>query len=190
MTPQSRLRTLAEIELVTPFPESEIPAMWFWIQPFLNQVTADGGPTTLEEFVDRQRERADRVVSWGVYREGELGGYIEFEPGSPTMGLGHGLFKKAFWGQKTTVPAINKAMMQVFASGVEFVMFTPFAHNAAIRALLRRIGAVENGILKARYTQNGLPIDAAVLGLVCDEWIAHNPEYVTNTAPPAPAEES
>jgi hypothetical protein len=43
---------------------------------------------------------------------------ITFERLSPIAGTAHCVFKKSFWGRKTTLPATADVALQIFAQGV------------------------------------------------------------------------
>ena len=156
--------------LVKPFPMYELPRVWLWVQQFRRQISDDFSPKTLDEFVDVEMERMNRQMTWGVYRDGELGGLIVFEPSSPVAGTSHITFRRSFWKPKTTVPAIREAYSEIFAAGYRKILSFVFADNNAIRSLAREIGLKEEGVLRGQTLRNGRPIDMVALGLLREEF--------------------
>lgn len=171
MTPQ--------IEIRAPFRVADLPLLYSWLKTYWHQVAADDTPSEIGEFVEYYTERSIQAFTFGVYRDGELGGYLEASTGfSDKAAVCHGFFKKAFWGRKTTAYAINLGLSWLFLHGVELVLFTPFSHNRAIILLEKSLGAVEVDELTGRFTQDGKPINTTILALGCERWAKSNPEFV------------
>lgn len=133
------------IELLSPFPETDYPAMYHWFASLKGGRDYYDHGTTLNEFVELQRRRSPHVQTWGAYRNDELGGYIEFAPCDARVGFAKLIFKKSFWGNKSCVPAIDNAMEQIWSQGFEAVLFDPLFRNSQIRYMLRQVGAREAG---------------------------------------------
>ncbi len=170
-------------QLVTPFPESQIPSLFFWIARFKDMICTDDSPQSVGEFVDEWRQRSSRLKTWAVMREdGEFGGYVEYESflpphlkalattHAPEAGYCDALFKESFWGRHRTTPVLDEVMESLFADKVDLVVFRPFRHNKAIRAMVKDLGAREVGDHSFGETRGGAPAMRTVFVLVPDQW--------------------
>lgn len=170
------------LKLVTPFPPSELPSLFLWIASFKDMVLGDNAPQSIGEFVDDWQQKGEGLKTWAVMRGDEFGGYIEYDPfvplevrhlakeGTPQAGYCEALFKQSFWGNERTVPILDEVMEQLFASEVELVLFRPFQHNKAIRAMVRDLGAREVGPVSYGETRNHEPVTRMMFALVAQEW--------------------
>lgn len=156
----------------SPFPDHAWPRVWTWIQSFRARVCDDFAPKTLDEFVEQSIERAKRERTWGVYRDDELGGLITFHQINPVTGVSHVLFKRSFWGEATTIPAITAVYRELFAAGVRKISSAVFADNHAILSLARKIGAREEGLLRQHTQRDGRMVDMVALGLLKEDFDA------------------
>jgi RimJ/RimL family protein N-acetyltransferase len=187
-----------DIEVRNPFPTTWLPAMWKWTQKFWDKVATDSTPTDEDAWIEKQLERINnlKLISWGVYRSGELGGYVEMLPHvvlaqssdqAGTVRLStqldcicevHTIFKQEFWGRRTTIPALNQCASQIFSFGFEIILAPVFEHNNAIRALLRVLGAKEAGPLLQPITQGGEPVQVILYTLLRSDWARTNSEFL------------
>ena len=132
------------ITVESPFPVEELPRVWLWIQESPHALMNNLGPQTIEEFVDYWMER--KAVTWGVYRDGILGGWIVYEPTNRVTGNAHCVFKKgegrhdSFFGHKTTVPALSLAFDEMFSIGVQRIGMLVFQSNRAVQSLIKALG--------------------------------------------------
>lgn len=157
-------------QLVSPFPVYELPRVWLWVQQFRSRVADDFSPKTLDEFVEVEMARMTRQMTWGVYRGGELGGLIAFEPSSPVAGTSHVTFRRSFWGHKTSVPAMREAHREIFGAGYRKIVSFVFADNDAIRSLAKAAGLKVEGVLRNQTLRNGEPVDMVAFGLTREEF--------------------
>lgn len=174
--PQRRLF----VEVVRPFPETEYPSVWVWADRVWDKLFADDMPRELGTFVEFFKKQGELAMQWAVYRDGEIGGIIEvsllnFYPG---VASAHCLFKRSFWGKATTIVALNQVFAEVFANGVHAFVFYPFSHNVGVRAMHKRIGAIDNGPIAMGITQNGIPVESSLYVLTFERWKEFNPEFV------------
>jgi RimJ/RimL family protein N-acetyltransferase len=159
-----------EIDLIKPFPPEAYPRVWTWLQDFKDRVLDDFSPQDLPSFVTFCIELAKTAVTWGVLRNGELIGLLTFEPVNGVTGIAHAIFRKDAWGRQTTVPAITEAAESIFASGVRKVEFPIFADNHAVEAMLLKLGAVREGLLREHSMRGGKPIDMIVIGITREDF--------------------
>lgn len=182
----SKTKPSASIVVECPFPDVALPLLWNWIEEARHQVADDFSPQTPDEFIALERQRAEsgEVLSFAIYRDHELGGYVRVVPTLPMSVEAHCIFKREFYGYQTTLPALNDVARQLFEAGIERLTLPVFAHNTAIRSLLKRGGAVEEGCLRAYTRQNGQPVDVIIFGLLRSDW-----ETKQNSAPKLDSDE-
>ena len=90
-------------------------------------------------------------------------------PAHPTATT-HLLFRKSFWGHKTTIPALTKVFTDVFDSGVQIIRAGMLIDNHAIRSLARALGTREYGPLPKATIRGGEPIDVVGLMLTREDF--------------------
>jgi hypothetical protein len=156
------------VELVSPFPPHAWPRVWTWLEPFRSRVLDDLSPQTRQAYVEQQLALAKLPYyrSWGVMREGELGGLIALlQPRGPAdpSAIAHLVLRPEFYGFATSVPAIRQAFGQAFADGpIGLIRGEIFEDNWSIRSLVLEVGARLYGVLgrtkgKGRFAVEALP---------------------------------
>jgi RimJ/RimL family protein N-acetyltransferase len=167
---QRQAEPRGDVTVSEPFPEYAWPEVWGWMRDIRNRIVDDFGPQTLSEFVTWALRMSERSRTWGVWREGELGGLIVFARESPMMGATHVVFRKSFWGPTTTLTALHAVYRQVFDSGITKICGVVFKDNHAVRALARRGGGREEGVLTGQTMRGGKPVDMVMLGMTREEF--------------------
>lgn len=155
---------MSSLSVTSPFPLASVPRVWSWIQEFRSRVADDFGPKTLAEFMERWRSNPAQR-SWAVYRDGELGGLVTFVPENTVTGITHCIFKKSFWGHKTTVPALRLVYSEIFAEGFHKVCSLAFRDNVQILHMARTLGGEKEGILREHTMRNEELTDMMIIGL-------------------------
>jgi RimJ/RimL family protein N-acetyltransferase len=143
------------IEVISPFPQQSLPRVWQWIESFRNRVVDDYSPQTLDAFVRKSIEDQGTLQTWAVYRDGELGGMVSFEKWTEHLGTAHCLFKREMWGRKTTRPALEQILQQIFAGSTRKLCMNVFSDNQAIIALVKELGAVTEAHYSEHTKRNG-----------------------------------
>lgn len=159
-----------DVRIESPFPEYAWPRVWTWMNQFRSRVADDFSPQTMEEYVETQSNRMHTGLNWGVYRGGDLGGAIWFEPGNPVNGIIHTVFRKDFWGRETTYPALNEAIEKIFEAGMIKVQAMFFADNHSVRGMAKQLNMRPEGLLRSTTIRNGTPVDMAIFGLLKEEF--------------------
>lgn len=157
------------VRVESPFPESAIPRVWSWIQGFRERVADDFAPASIEQFVQFWSSQS-QAKTWGVWRDGELGGLVVVKEISPVLAESHCLFKRSFWGHDTTLAALRAVYAEVFATGIEKVFSVAFRDNAQLLGLARRIGAQKEGILRKHTRRGGELVDMIAIGLLREDF--------------------
>lgn len=158
-----------EVETVSPFPAHATPRAWDWMQAFMARVADDYGPKTKDEFVDQFLSR-EGVLSWGVRRDGELGGLVTFQPVSPVTGVMHLIFKKEFWGRATTDASMRLICGDIFGRGFNKITSFVFSDNNAIIAMAQRFGGKREGLLRQQTMRGGKPADMVAIGVLREDF--------------------
>lgn len=197
------------VHVESPFPSYAVPRLYSWIEAFGPwRVRDDFGPQTLKALLDSwPTYESEPFKTWGVWRDGDLGGLITVRSITPHLAEAHAIFRKSFFGHETTIPALRAVFDQVFQSGVSRIESNIFYDNDSMLALARKLGAQKEGTLRQRTIRNGRPVDMIIVGLLavdfykrqeketCLKWpssaprpdSAPSPERSTTEAAPLPA---
>lgn len=159
-----------EVSVRSPFPFEALPRVWTWIQRFRHRVADDFSPHTLDDFVDLQASKWEQQRSWAIYGDGELGGLITFERLNGHAGTAHLLLKPDFQGRGLAMPALRLAFAEMYALGVERLMFYVLQGNWAVGSLIVNLGGRREGCLRSHTLQKGKPIDVWIYGLMKAEF--------------------
>ena len=153
---------MSDITVESPFPVAELPRVWLWMQETPSLLDVNIGPKTMDEFVDDWMNRT--ALTFGVWRDGVLGGMVAYEPLDASTGALHCVFKKgatradSFLGRKNTIPAAMAVFADLFAIGVERITMTVFQSNHAIQSLIKDIGGELEAIFFHPCTTDGQEI--------------------------------
>jgi RimJ/RimL family protein N-acetyltransferase len=168
-----------------PFPLSNLPIVWTWLQDSASPLLTDQGSQSATEFVQKWATR--RAVTWAVYRDDELGGWIAYEPQNELTGTAHAVFKKSFRGQGITLAAINLVAQQVFSEGIIRVQMMVREDNLAVQGLIERLGGEKEALWYKTYsddgqvvTDNGKTVRMIQYGLYRENWYAKANENRTD----------
>lgn len=158
------------IEIVSPFPITELPRCWLWISSFKNQTMDDFSPQTPEDFVQGMIQKMNSgMLTFGIEKDGELGGIVIFEPANSVNGFAHVTFKKSFFGRKTTLPALIRVANKIFELGFKKISMLVFKSNSSVISLIKDLGAKREGLLKSHTLQNGELVDCLLFRLTKEE---------------------
>lgn len=172
-----------DVDLIEPFPQSEIASAVSWFRCYKTTMFGDDGPQTNEDIEVFLRQRLPLVRSWGIVDKRNLTGsrqsdvplvgLIVFERGTLYNGYGHIIVSRKAFGDKLAQPGLAEqagrlALGQVFADTPELqrVSLTTFAKNAAARELAKRLGFHKDGYFRALGREHGVPQDVVHFGLV------------------------
>lgn len=151
----------ANIIVESPFPPEEYPRVWYWMQAVKSQVMSDQSPQNIDAYVDSAIERHEQALTWAVYRDDILGGFVMYEPINDSTGNAHCIFKKganraeSFFGWKTTEPALTQVAADIFAIGVQRIGMCVFQTNGAIQSLIARLGGEAEAVIFNPRTIDG-----------------------------------
>jgi RimJ/RimL family protein N-acetyltransferase len=163
------LRNTIPVELREPFPAWAWPTAWTWIEPHRARAMGDRMPQDRATFVEHQMG----LTAWrtfGVWRAGELGGFVTLEPASPGIWSIHIVLKPAFFG--CGARAAGMAIERLFESDKEArkVISVILTTNLLCSALGRRLGFQREALLREHVMAGGKPADLLIFGLLRGEW--------------------
>jgi hypothetical protein len=188
----AELEVIAEgashITIESPFPPHAYPRVWQWAKKFgLHQITDDFGPKDQESFEGALA--AYPGDTWGVYRDGILGGMISATKESECVAVAHMLFKQSFFGYATTVPAGRMVFDAIFKSGIRRIEGTPFEENQSMIKLAYAFGFEREGTLRSRTMSKGRPRSMVMMGLLAEDFYRkigqEQPECLSLPQPPS-----
>jgi hypothetical protein len=144
-----------------PWQASDWPALYTWALPVWSRFGDDFTSRDLGCFVDAMAQRVGPLDRhWGVYRDGELGGWLAEAHVNPVVCQGHALFKRSFFGRETTSRAIQLGIEKSWQRGYRKVWMLVFSDNSAIiRTIREDLGGVYEGTLLAQTQRDGKPVN-------------------------------
>lgn len=159
-----------------PFAPDEFDALW--------RAVVDGDPTVAVGRMDpdRLRERVDasgrvteRELLLAIETDGRLIGSIQgYRDGLPdgVFGLGIDLFDERDRGKGHGTAAAKALVARLFdAEGARRVEAGTANDNAAMRAVLERLGFKQEGILRSWYpSEDGRGVDSVVYGMTREDY--------------------
>jgi RimJ/RimL family protein N-acetyltransferase len=160
-----------KIRIVSPFPLPDLYLVWEWAQTVWNAVSDDFTPADVDEFIAFQTAWAQlpHVATWAVYYNGEIAGYVRIErdPLRDWLCEAHCIFKKSLWGRELgiTHTSLTQIAQQIFDNGIERIGMTIFQTNGGMKALAKRIGAVEEGCLSMQTRKNNKFVNTVIFAL-------------------------
>jgi hypothetical protein len=152
-----------ELRLISPFPSSDLPAVYRWMEPFRYQTTHY--QQSIEQFVRGELDRQERILTWGVLKGEELGAYAECET-LGRVGMMNLICKRSFFKEDVSQPALRMILAEAFERGPEILMFEPGLKARSVKRLFREMGAQECGTLRA---EDGKP-ERMVMALTLGDW--------------------
>jgi len=154
------------IQITEPFPEWAWPLAWSWVEGQRDRVFDDSGPKTDVEFVSRYIDLYQNGRTYGIWKDGRIGGVIGFEFNSGTCATAHILVSRRLWGKENS-EAFREAARQMFESLpalLRIQAFVPASNRLAVM-LAKRMGGVFEGRLRDVGMMGGEPVDADLIAL-------------------------
>lgn len=172
-----------QVDLISPFPESQQARIWGWSKAFSSLTMADDGPQTKEDFEVYMRNylAMPHVASFGIIDRNNLlemphtaplVGIIVFEGAGKYNGYFHVATTRAAWGTHMIDQAGAVAIEQLFRQepSLHRVSATVNDKLAPAKALLRRLGFRFEGLIRKALPIGGVMYDVAHFGLLHTDW--------------------
>ena len=165
--PKTNTRNAGEVTLVSPFPMHAVPRVWGWMAEFRSRLVDDfGAPKNIDEFVDGW-ERHERIgrQSWGVIRNGDLGGVILAVQLSPMVTQVSAVFRRSFCVNNIPLLALGLALREVFAGGAHKATATLFQTSHSMISVACQLGGKKEGVFEQHTLRGGKPANLVVIAL-------------------------
>jgi hypothetical protein len=147
-----------------PLPQCYYPQLWNLLQQFSHQTLGDICPKSLDELIAKDKRDVENgskdYIAFGTC--GAVG-FIWAESVGDDLAMGHLVFEREGITSREKVEATREAIECMFRDGFRKIMWMFFADNRAFRIFLRKVGAVEEGILRQHTRRNGALVDAAFM---------------------------
>ena len=159
-----------------PFAPEEFDALWsavVWADPTVAVGAMD--PELLRGRIATSGQVTDRELLLAIEADGRLVGSIQgYREGLPdgVFGIGIELFEEADRGKGYGTTAVRALAIRLFETGGARRLEAGTAdENLAMRALLERLGFVQEGILRRWYpSDDGEGIDCVMYGMTRDDY--------------------
>lgn len=196
------------MDLIEPFPLSEIERVWGWNMSRSSLTRSDDGPQNREEFVAwakvmfpfwRTFAIIDKLNQIYQKHEAPLLGVIGFEPAGPRNGYLHVATSYKAWGSGFVDEAGKAVLAELFRSQPSLLRVSAwlFDCNFPAKALARRVGFKHEGVLRDFVSQDGNPKDISHFGYTrrMFECLSQQPSQLSHpseaaSSAPSEAEES
>lgn len=136
-----------------PWQRSDDSIGWQWINANWHYLASDGVPRDQEMFFALKRSLGATLI--GVWRDDDLGGLLIHEKVSPEICIAHCVFSKRFSDGITTVEALEQGKELCWASGIHVIWCLIPEDHRAMRILVKKVGAIYEGILRERFVRDG-----------------------------------
>ena len=177
-----------ELDLISPFPESQLHRVWGWSRAFSNLNIPDDGPRTKEAFEAYMKGQLTAALTFGIIdRDGLLGlpnvaplvGIIVFEPVNTYNGYIHIATSRPTWGTRMADQALQTAINYIFTHNpnIQKVSAAIADEYVPAKALARRLGAKLEGILEGIAVRDGELMNVAHYGILYSNW-KYKPTHV------------
>jgi len=169
------------VDLISPFPVSEIRRTYGWLHCYRTVTESDDSPKGLEEYCQMISGNLDKVVSWGIVdknhltnikHEAPLVGMGIFEPlvmpnGTVRNGYLHVATARRAWKARLIDEAAEMALCDVFEGIPSLLRLSGYINerNAPAKALLRRLGFKFEGIVEDAIQYENSPQNLVLFGL-------------------------
>jgi hypothetical protein len=157
------------IEVREGFPEWAYPTAWAWAAT-RRECFDDFFPADFHVFVEEYSVRFRTARTYALWKNGSIGGVVILEAAGPCVATAHILLSRRLYG--TPAAELAEVARRAFTDAPKLIRIQAFipAWNRLAIALCKRLGAVEEGTLRAATLRAGRPADAVVLGLTRRDW--------------------
>jgi len=194
-----RIIEAQNVDLIEPFPMSELQRFLGWLHCYKTVMEVDGDPQTPEEKELYYRQLLPLSPSWGVIdknnqlnykHEAPLVGIVFLQGGaSPANCYVHLASTRRAWGSGLMDEAAQVLIKHVFDiyPSLQRISGAILNNNKPAKAFAKRQGFKQDGLLKDFVTQNGLPRSVAHFGILRREacpLVAPQPNPTNSTKEP------
>jgi len=176
-----RIITGKDVDLITPFPLSEVKRLYGWLHCYRTITECDDSPKDVDTYCQLMTEVLPRCVSWGVIdknhltnikHEAPLVGFGMFEPslmpnGAVRNGFLHVATARRAWKARLVDEAAGMVVKDLFEGIPSLLRLTTYMseRNSPAKALVRRLGFKMEGIVEDGIMYENSPQNLVLFGL-------------------------
>ena len=196
-----RIITGSNVDLICPFPTSEVKRAFGWMHCYRTITESDDTPQGIDACCDLMTRQLPLCVSWGmidknhltnINHEAPLVGFGMFEPylqinGKVRDGRFHAATARRSWKARIVDEALDMVLKDLFEGLPDLLRVSASINerNSPMKALLKRGGFKCEGFLEDALLYGGAPQNLLLYGLTRRRWEAHQ----INPTPLAPEPE-
>lgn len=181
-----RIIEAADVDLIEPFPSTEVRRLMGWLHCYKTLVETDDSPKTEEDVMAFLAAKLPYVLSWGVIdRNNSLGykheapliGFISAELSGASNNLYmHVASTRKAWGSGLMDQGFTKIISHIFDNypSVTRLSAALLNSNKPAKAFAKRVGFKQDGLLQDAVTQNGEPKAIAHFGYLRRDYLCHS----------------
>jgi RimJ/RimL family protein N-acetyltransferase len=166
------------VDLIEPFPLSEIQRFLGWLHCYRTMFEVDGDPQTIEDKTLYYTQMLPQVPSWGVIdknnqlnykHEAPLVGIVFLQPGASNANCYvHLASTRRAWGSGLMDEAAQVLLPKVFENYplLQRISGAILNNNKPAKAFAKRMGFKQDGLLKDFVTQQGIARSVAHFGIL------------------------
>lgn len=175
-----------DVDLISPFPMKELPAVIGWTHCYKTIILGDEGPQNDDELYQLLVAHVTNHSSWAIVDKANLTkgskvdtplvGIMIFEKTSPYNGYIHIASNRKAWGNRLAKPGLieqagNLVIGDIFETNPTLTRISIAVedNNKAAISLAKRCGFKQDGCFKDMITKNGKPITALHFGYLRSE---------------------
>ena len=152
------------IQIISPFPESELGHLMGWMEEFKQQMVDDFTPQDLAGVIERNASGlANGLKSYAIVSDGETVGAVWGEHMGDGIYMGHLAFDRYTLTSMQKLTATRAALAKFFSDGCRKIMWQLFTDNRPFRLFLRRLGAEHEGTLRQSTRRGGILTDVDLM---------------------------
>lgn len=184
------------VDLISPFPLSEVKRMYGWLHCYRTVTEGDDTPQGIDARCGQMAQALQGYVSWGVIdknhltnikHEAPLVGFIAFEPvlganGVCRDGYLHVATARRAWKARLIDESGELVLKELFLQVPSLLRLScrVAERNAPAKALCKRLGFKVEGVEEDSYLLGGSPCNVVLFGLT-----RRNYEWHSNTITPS-----
>lgn len=176
-----------DVDLISPFPVKELPAVIGWTHCYKTIILGDEGPQTDEELYGLLEAHVASHMTWGIVDKSNLTngsktdiplvGIIIFDKTSPYNGYIHVASNRKAWGNKIANPGLieqagHLVIPNIFELNPDLkrISIAVEDNNKAAISLAKRVGFKQDGCFKDMVMQKGKSRNAVHFGYLRSEY--------------------
>ena len=172
------------VDLLSPFPASEVERVVGWSHCYKTYISVDGGPSTDEEFLEAYKQRLSQAISFAIVdkngithlpHEAPLVGLVTFDLTTPFNGYFHTVTSRRAWGRPGQPRLVDEAgklalrtVFEDYPTLLRVSALIPERNRPAI-SLAHRMGLVREGVFRNFVSSEGEPRNMVHFGVLREE---------------------